>query len=63
MRELDIPTPYPNGLPGGIPAEAFDQVDAERALELARHVLQFVEGRFPSRGEATSDDAEGEKHG
>jgi HEPN domain-containing protein len=63
MRELDIPTRYPNGLPGGIPAEAFNQVDAERALELARHVLQFVESRFPSPGEATSDNAEGEKHG
>jgi HEPN domain-containing protein len=53
-----IPTRYPNGLPGGIPAEAFDQVDASRALELAHHVLQFVEGRFPPH-EAAPDDAGG----
>lgn len=44
-----IPTRYPNGLPGGIPAEAFDAHDAERALELARLVLETVreKGIFP----------------
>jgi HEPN domain-containing protein len=50
-----VPTRYPNGLPGGIPAEAFDQVDANRALELAHHVLQFVEGRFPPPEAAPAD--------
>jgi HEPN domain-containing protein len=41
-----IPTRYPNGLPGGIPSEAFDGADADRALELAQHVISFVEDRF-----------------
>ena len=56
-----IPTRYPNGLPGGIPSEAFDQVDARRALELAEDVIQFVEQRFPPAEEDTSD-APGEGH-
>lgn len=42
-----IPTRYPNGLPGGIPAEAFDSHDAERALELARLVLETVKSETP----------------
>jgi HEPN domain-containing protein len=35
-----IPTRYPNGLPGGIPSEAFDAEDAEKALRQARRVIQ-----------------------
>lgn len=53
-----IPTRYPNGLPGGIPSEAFDQADADRALELAGHVIGFVENCFPA--EEATDDAGGE---
>ena len=34
-----IPTRYPNGLPGGIPKDAFDKVEAERALDIARRVV------------------------
>jgi HEPN domain-containing protein len=56
-----IPTRYPNGLPGGIPSEAFDQVDAGRALELAQYVIGFVESRFPSQ-EALTDEPEGEEN-
>ena len=37
-----IPTRYPNGLPGGIPAEAFDEVESARALELAGEVVDFA---------------------
>lgn len=37
-----IPTRYPNGLPGGIPAEAFDDEDSTRALKLAHQVLETV---------------------
>jgi HEPN domain-containing protein len=43
-----IPTRYPNGLPGGIPAEAFDADDAEKAMRQAQLIIQqaaeFLEG-------------------
>ena len=48
-RQLDKyydATRYPAYLPGGIPAEAFDDVDAERAIELAGIVVRFVEPRI-----------------
>ena len=38
-------TRYPTYLPSGIPAEAFDDIDAERAIELAEIVVRFVEPR------------------
>jgi HEPN domain-containing protein len=37
-----IPTRYPNGLPGGIPAEAFDADDAEKALRQAQRIIDVV---------------------
>jgi HEPN domain-containing protein len=58
-----IPTRYPNGLPGGIPSEAFDQVDGERALELGQHVIRFVEDRFLAEETTTSENAGGESNG
>lgn len=36
------PTRYPTGLPGGVPHDAYDEVDSGRALEIARDVVQFV---------------------
>ena len=39
-------TRYPNYLPGGIPADVFDDLEAERALELAEEVLHFVKERL-----------------
>ena len=39
-------TRYPTYLPSGIPAEAFDDVDAERAIELAGIVVRFVGERI-----------------
>lgn len=41
-----IPTRYPNGLPGGIPAEAFDEADATRALSQAEEVIKFIGNRL-----------------
>lgn len=38
-----IPTRYPNGLPGGIPADAFLQKDADFALEVASSIIDAVE--------------------
>ena len=39
-------TRYPQYLPSGIPAEAFDDIDAERAIELAEIVVRFVGERI-----------------
>ncbi len=41
-----IPTRYPNGLPGGIPSEAFSRADAEIAIAMAGKVLDFVRERL-----------------
>jgi len=41
---------YPSALPGGVPAEAFDHHDSERALEIARDVHQFVRARLAELG-------------
>lgn len=39
-------TRYPSYLPGGIPSEAFDGVDADRSIELSQQVVDFVKGRI-----------------
>ncbi len=41
-----IPTRYPNGLPGGIPADSFTQEDASRALDEAHKLIDLVEQRL-----------------
>ncbi len=41
-----VPTRYPNSLPGGIPAEAFDESDARRALALAGEVVRVVKTKL-----------------
>jgi hypothetical protein len=51
-------TGYPNGLPGGIPADAFDAADADRAPGLAEGVIQLVADRFPKCEEASDDRAQ-----
>ncbi|MBD3408210.1 MAG: HEPN domain-containing protein, partial [Candidatus Lokiarchaeota archaeon] len=46
-RELDrhyIPSRYPNGLPAGTPRRAFDEREAQEAIEAARTILRFCEG-------------------
>lgn len=48
-RSLDkyyIPTRYPNALPGGIPSEAFDRDDAERAISLAERIVDFIRSKI-----------------
>ena len=39
-------TRYPSFLPGGIPSEAFDGIDADRSIDLSQRVLKFVEERM-----------------
>lgn len=41
-----VPTRYPNSLPGGIPAEAFDESDARRAVRLAGDVIGLVQTKL-----------------
>jgi HEPN domain-containing protein len=43
-----IPTRYPNGLPGGIPADAYKDEDAHRALTMAEQVISFVKKKIAS---------------
>ncbi len=43
-----IPTRYPNGLPGGIPALAFREKDAMEAIELAEKVIEFAASKLPT---------------
>ena len=48
-RTLDlyyIPTRYPNGIPGGLPYEAFDREDGEKALTLVASVINLVKEQF-----------------
>ena len=39
-------TRYPEFLPSGISSEAFDRVDADRAMELSQMVVDFVKERI-----------------
>lgn len=41
-----IPTRYPNGLPGGIPSEAFEKRDADRAIEIAEEVIKVIDEKL-----------------
>ena len=45
-----IPTRYPNALPGGIPADAFDEEDARRAISLAEETLRFIKDKIEEEG-------------
>ena len=40
-----IPTRYPNALPGGIPSEAFDKSDAEKAISIAEKIINFIKSK------------------
>ncbi len=42
------PTRYPTGLPGGVPHDAYDQVDSARAAEIAQDVVEFVSTKLGS---------------
>ncbi len=45
-----IPTRYPGSLPGGIPAEAFDAEDAEKAIRLSKQTINFVKRKISGLG-------------
>ncbi len=50
LRRLDryyIPTRYPNGLPGGVPSQYFDDPEeAKEAMQLAKSVIDLVERKI-----------------
>lgn len=52
LDKFYVPTRYPNGLPGGIPADAFSAADAAGALEMAERVLAVVAAGVGGRLEA-----------
>jgi HEPN domain-containing protein len=37
-----IPTRYPNGLPGGVPASAYTEKDASEAMESATKIFRII---------------------
>lgn len=41
-----IPTRYPNGLPGGVPAQSYQADEAQQALELAEKTVALVASKF-----------------
>ena len=41
-----IPTRYPNGLPGGIPADAFLREDAELSIKISQQVIDTVKAKI-----------------
>ena len=41
---------YPTTLPGGVPAEAYEAADSDRALEIAGDVRRFVDERLAALG-------------
>jgi len=40
LDQFYVPTRYPNGLPGGVPAQIFTRAQAERAVADARRFVQ-----------------------
>jgi HEPN domain-containing protein len=43
-----IPTRYPNGLPAGVPAQVYDEVDSKDAVAMASELVEFVRERLES---------------
>ncbi len=46
---------YPSGLPGGIPAEVYESLDSDRALEIANDVQSFVAERLADSDPSKDD--------
>lgn len=41
-----IPTRYPDGLPGGLPSDAFHKEDADAAIDSANKIIEYVKSKF-----------------
>ena len=51
LDQLYIPSRYPNGLPGGVPAEVFTASQAEDAVRRARAFVEVARGILRGNGE------------
>jgi len=40
-----IPTRYPDGLPGGIPARVFQEEDARKAIDMSERIMEFIKSK------------------
>jgi len=47
MDQYYVPTRYPNGLPGGVPYEAYTRDQARRALETCDRVIALAREQLP----------------
>ena len=45
LDQLYVPTRYPNGLPGGVPAEVFSREQASEAIDEAERIIEFAAAR------------------
>ena len=45
LDQYYVPTRYPNGLPGGVPFEAFSELQATAAIEEASHFVALARTR------------------
>ena len=41
-----IPTRYPNGLPGGVPAYVYRRKDSSEAIKMAQKVFDFISSKL-----------------
>lgn len=46
LDKFYIPTRYPNGLPGGIPSDVFQEKDAKDARSSSSKIIRFVESKI-----------------
>jgi HEPN domain-containing protein len=42
LDKFYIPTRYPNGLPGGLPSEAYNEAEARQAMSWASEIIEAV---------------------
>ena len=46
LNQFYVPTRYPEALPGSLPERLPDKKDAMKAIECAKEILKFMNGKF-----------------
>ena len=55
LDKFYIPTRYPNGLPGGLPSQAYSEAEAHQAMAWAGEIIDAVASRLaPAEGPPVS---------